>query len=62
MFVHHEVALTTWKQREAELARGSHRQRQIDLTAPDENRTVIRQSIAVLLLTALGIIGGSIIA
>jgi hypothetical protein len=62
MFVHHDAVLTTWKERERELERSNKLQREFGPGTPEDSASVIRQTVVVLVLMVLALIGGSIVA
>lgn len=62
MLVNHDVVMTIWKDRERELARANKLQREVGPGTPEDGASVIRQSVVVLLLMVLALIGGSIVA
>jgi hypothetical protein len=62
MLVHHDVAMTMWKDRERDLARSNTLQREVGPGTPEHGASVMRQSVVMLLLMVLALIGGSIVA
>lgn len=60
MFVYHEMVHSVWKEREAALRRELEFQRQAGLES-DNNPSTVLPALAIILVTTLGVVGGSLV-
>jgi len=62
MMVNHDLVLTLWREREAELARANKHQREIGPGTQADSDSILRQTAVVIVLMVLALIGGSLVA